>query len=360
MADTIGLLRKFSEAYGISGHEDEVRDLVVSHLADCGEFSTDGTGSLFCTQGTKGPRIMLAAHMDEIGFLVQNITTNGFLQLVAIGGWWTHTLLSQPVIVKTRHGKYIKGVIGSKPPHFLPDGQKNSLMSIDSLFVDVGAESDYEVKYKFGIRIGDPVIPDVPFTQLENPNRVMGKAFDNRAGLSAMVEVMQKLSHTDHPNILIGAATVQEEVGTRGARTAGATMQPDCVIVLEGPPADDTPGFSLADSQGTLGNGAQIRLFDPTAITNPRFANLVQDIAEKYDIPFQATVRRTGGTDAAALHLSGTGIPCIVLGIPTRYIHAHRGVLDIRDYEAVVALTIELVRNLDSKTVDELTNYLAK
>ncbi len=132
------------------------------------------------------------------------------------------------------------------------------------------------------------------------------------------------------------------------------------MLVLEGPPADDTPGFSAVDSQGSLGKGVQLRLFDPTAITNPRLAALAEDVATQCGIPFQLTVRRSGGTDAGALHISGRGIPCIVLGIPTRYIHAHRGVLDMRDYKAAVELTVALARALDAEAVKALTDYLPK
>ncbi len=360
MKTDMALLQQFSEARGISGHEDEVRALVAAELTGYGDFSADGTGSLFCVNGADGPRVMLAAHMDEIGFMVQNILPNGFLQLVGIGGWWPHTLLSQPVTVKTRSGRLIPGVIGSKPPHFLPEGQRNSVMSMDALFVDVGAESKEQVTAEFGIRPGDAVTPDVPFGRLAHPDRVVGKAFDNRAGLSVMVEAFRRLCDEGHPNTLIAAATVQEEVGTRGARTAGVAMQPDCVLVLEGPPADDTPGFSAVDSQGALGTGVQLRLFDPTAITNPRLAALAEDVATQCGIPFQLTVRRSGGTDAGALHISGRGIPCIVLGIPTRYIHAHRGVLDMRDYKAAVELTVALARALDAEAVKALTDYLPK
>lgn len=359
MAIDTNLLEKFSEAHGISGYEDDVRKLVIQELDGFGELSADGSGCLFSTHGVSGPRVMLAAHMDEIGFLVQHITGNGFLQLVGIGGWWPHTLLSQRVVVKTRYGRSIRGVIGSKPPHFLPEGQRNSVMSMDALFVDIGAESAEQARNEFGIHLGDPVVPDVEFARLENPVRVMGKAFDNRAGLSAMIEAFKILCREGHPNTLIAAATAQEEVGTRGARTAGAAMRPDCAIVLEGPPADDTPGFSTVDAQGALGAGVQVRLFDPTAITNPRLAALTEKVAVREGIPFQLTVRRSGGTDAGALHLSGKGVPCIVLGIPTRYIHAHHGVLDLRDYSAAIDLTVALARSLDRGTVEALTNYLS-
>ena len=358
MAIDSDLLKKFSEAHGISGHEDEVRALVAQELSGYGKFSADGSGCLFCTSGDSGPRVMLAAHMDEIGFLVQNITASGFLQLVGIGGWWPHTLLSQRVLVRTRSGRSVQGVIGSRPPHFLPEGQRNSVMAMDALFVDVGAESAEQVRNEFGIRLGDPVVPDTAFSRLENQFRVMGKAFDNRAGLAVMVEAFKALCRKGHPNTLIAAATVQEEVGTRGAKTAGAAMKPDCVIMLEAPPADDTPGFAPGDSQGALGDGVQIRLFDPTAITNPRLAALAEEVAVKASIPFQLTVRRSGGTDAGALHLSGKGVPCIVLGIPTRYIHSHNGVLDLRDYCAAAELAVALVRALDHEAVESLTQYL--
>lgn len=220
MAIDSDLLKKFSEAHGISGHEDEVRALVAQELSGYGKFSADGSGCLFCTSGDSGPRVMLAAHMDEIGFLVQNITASGFLQLVGIGGWWPHTLLSQRVLVRTRSGRSVQGVIGSRPPHFLPEGQRNSVMAMDALFVDVGAESAEQVRNEFGIRLGDPVVPDTAFSRLENQFRVMGKAFDNRAGLAVMVEAFKALCRKGHPNTLIAAATVQEEVGTRGAKTA--------------------------------------------------------------------------------------------------------------------------------------------
>ena len=153
------LLENFSNASGISGHEDEVRALFVSSLQGCGRFYTDKTGSTICEHGDSGPRIMLAAHMDEIGFLIQNITPQGFLQIVPIGGWWTHTLPSQRVIITTRSGEKIRGVIGSKPPHLLPESQKKSLMTMEALFIDIGAESADQAIHEFGVHPGDPVTP---------------------------------------------------------------------------------------------------------------------------------------------------------------------------------------------------------
>lgn len=352
------LIKTFSEAHGVSGHEQEIRSLLIECLSGCGDFSADRNGSIICSHGSEGPRIMLAAHMDEIGFMVQNILPAGFLQIVPIGGWWSHTLLSQRVEILTRSGQKVIGVTGSKPPHFLPEQERKNVMPVDAVFIDVGASSREQAENEFGIHIGDPVAPCVPFTTLNDPHRIMGKAFDNRAGLAAMVMVAKALCAEGHPNILQATATVQEEVGTRGAQTAAVAASPDCAIILEAPPADDTPGFNAAEAQGVLGKGVQIRLYDPTAITNPNLARLTEQTAIEAGIPYQLTVRRSGGTDAKALHVAQQGIPCIVLGIPTRYIHAHNGVLDTRDFDATVDLCIALVKKLDSETVAGLTNYL--
>ncbi len=345
-----------SDAHGISGHEGEVRGIFRRELKGLGQFSTGKAGNIYCTLGGGGPRVMLAAHMDEIGFLVQSVSPDGFLAIVPVGGWWNHTLPSQRVVVKTAEGRRIHGVIGAKPPHFLPEAQRNSLLPIDAMFIDIGAASAEEVA-EAGIRVGDPVAPDVQARPLETPRRWMGKAFDNRAGFYAMLQTVKRLAPEILPCRLTAAGTVQEEVGTRGAKTIAGDALPDCAVILEGPPADDSPGVTAGVRQGILGGGVQIRAFDPTAIMNPELVRLACRAAEENDIPFQLTVRRTGGTDAGALHLLGAGIPCVVLGIPARYIHAHNGILDERDLNAAVDLAVALVRRLDAATVASLTDY---
>lgn len=354
---SLDLLRSLSNAYGISGHEAPVREICVKELSGCGDFSCDKSGSLFCSRG-EGRTVMLAAHMDEVGFLVQNVTPDGFIQFVGIGGWWTHTLPSQRVVIRTAGGRHINGVVGSRPPHFLAESQRNTLQSMDVLFIDVGAESRAQAMEEMGINLGDPIIPDVEFCSTVNPHRFVGKAFDNRIGLSAAIEASRILAGRNLSCRLVTAGTVQEEVGLRGAKTAGARIQPDCAIILEAPPADDTPGFSPAESQGRMGAGVQIRAYDPTAIMNPRLVDFVRKTAERNGISFQMAVRRSGGTDAGALHLAGEGVPCVVLGVPTRYIHAHNGMMDIRDYRSMVDLLVELVSALDGDTVDSFTSYL--
>lgn len=354
----ISLLRELTEAHAISGHEDEVRAIFVNELEECGELSADRNGSVFCETGDEGPRVLVAGHMDEVGFMVQNITADGFIQFLGIGGWWEHNLLSQRVEILTRSGEKIIGVVSSRPPHFLPEAQRRQVMMIDQMFIDVGAESRRDVIENFKISLGDPIAPLSEFTALAKEDHFMAKAFDNRVGMAGAIQAGQILAQSSHPNRLILCGTVQEEVGLRGAKTAANFSRPDVAIILEGPPADDMPGFPRSDCQGRLGGGVQIRLYDPTAITNPRLARLAIETARAEGIPHQVTVRRSGGTDAGSFHLANHGIPSIVLGVPARYIHSHNSIIDVNDYLHMVALTIALVRKLDQQTVESLVTYL--
>ena len=354
----ISLLRELTEAHAVSGHEDEVRAIFVNELEECGELSADRNGSVFCETGDAGPRVLVAGHMDEVGFMVQNVTADGFIQFLGIGGWWEHNLLSQRVEILTRGGEKILGVVASRPPHFLPEAQRRQVMMIDQMFIDVGAESRRDVIENFGISLGDPIAPLSEFTALAKEDHFMAKAFDNRVGMAGTIQAGQILAQSTHPNRLILCGTVQEEVGLRGAKTAANFAKPDVAIILEGPPADDMPGFPRTDCQGRLGGGVQIRLYDPTAITNPRLARLAIETARAEGIPHQVTVRRSGGTDAGSFHLANDGVPSIVLGVPARYIHSHNAIIDLNDYLQMIALTIALVRKLDQQTVESLVTYL--
>lgn len=345
------LLQKCSNAGGVSGFEDDIRNVIADELAGCGTISRSISGNLICEKkGSEGaPTVALVVHMDEIGFMVQGITDDGFLLLVPLGGWWNHTLPSQRMTVITRDGRRIPGQIGTKPPHLLPESQRKQVMPDDALFVDIGASSKAEVE-ALGIRLGCCVVPDVQLQPLAVEHRWMGKAFDNRAGIYCMIQVMQAIKNEQLPCTVRAIATVQEEVGTRGARSLQDEMVPDFAIILEGPPADDTFGQSATCRQGVLGKGVQIRLYDPTNITPPAFADFVLNIAEKYGIAHQPTVRRTGGTDAAASYPHWFGTPSIVFGVPTRYIHSHNGILDDRDLQSTVELTLKVIRDIKNYT----------
>lgn len=338
------LLERCSNAAAPSGFEGEMRAVVKEELAGIARIRETKAGNIIAAVGPESgaKRVALVAHMDEIGFMVQGVTPDGFLLIVPLGGWWNHTLPSQRVLVHTRDGRRIPGQIGTRPPHLLPESQRHQVMPTEALFIDVGASSAEEVA-ALGIRLGCAVTPDVQMQGLAIPHRWMGKAFDNRAGVYAMIQTLKTLAQeTALPVTAEGIGTVQEEVGTRGARALDCP--PDFAVILEGPPADDTFGQSGICRQGVLGQGVQVRLFDPTNITPPELADWVLRVAAEEGIACQPTVRRTGGTDAAAAYPQWHGTPAIVLGVPTRYIHSHNGILDDRDLEACVALAAALVR----------------
>lgn len=342
------LLERCSQVAAPSGFEGPVRRLVREELASCATVVTHTSGNIVCSLPGSGPRVGLLAHLDEIGFMVQGVTPDGFLLVAPLGGWWNHTLPSQRMRVLTRDGRSITGQVGTKPPHLLPESQRKQVMATESLFVDVGASDAAEVE-ALGIRPGCAVAPDVALQPLAVPHRWMGKAFDNRAGVYAMIRSLQTLGREHLDCSLKGIGTVQEEVGTRGARALEEPL--DLAIILEGPPADDTLGQSAICRQGALGQGVQVRLYDPTNITPPALADWVLEVAAEENIPCQPAVRRTGGTDAAASYPNWQGRPAIVLGVPVRYIHAHNGILDDRDLESCVALVCALVRRLNERSI---------
>jgi putative aminopeptidase FrvX len=353
------LLRDFTEAHGAPGHEDDVRRLVQRELSPLGELTADRLGSVMLTLPGEGPRVMLTAHMDEVGFMVQHITDKGFLQIMPLGGWWTHTLLAQRVRVKNRAGQEIIGVVTSTPPHFLSEAERSKVIAIEHLYIDVGARSREDAIKRLGLALGDPIVPESSFFPREGSTLCVGKAFDNRAGLSALVHSLHIAAAGHRPCRLLGVATVQEEIGCRGALTAAALAQPDVAIVLECAPADDTPGHPAGAQQAKLGAGPQLRLMDPTALMNPRLNDLVIDLAAEKNIPLQVAVRRSGGTDAKHFHTHHLGVPTIVLSVPGRYIHSHQSVIDLQDYYATVSLVTALVQRLDQRTVESLTDFLA-
>lgn len=351
------LLKRLTEAHAVPGFEGEVRDIFVEELDGQGAIETDRNGSVLCHLEGKGPRVLLEAHMDEVGFRVQSILPDGMLRLVPVGGWWAHVLLAQQLTVKTSQGRKIHGVVGSKPPHFLPEAERSQVMALSDLFVDVGASSREEVE-SLGIRLGDPVAPRTQFEHLACGRRFVAKAFDNRVGMAGVIEAGKRLAKRKRGNHPILAGAVQEEVGLRGAQTLATLARPDVAIVLEGTPADDTPGFDPKSSQGALGEGVQIRLHDPSAIMHPGLAALAIEVATEKGIPHQVAVRQGGGTDAGRIHLSGEGVPCVVLGVPARYIHSHNSVIDLADYEAMVELSVALLSRLDAKEAARLVQYV--
>jgi putative aminopeptidase FrvX len=353
----VGLLARLTQAHGAPGSENEVRRIFRNELAK--ETRTDKTGNVFCwSKGTaEAPLVMLASHMDEVGFVVQTVTKSGLIKFLPLGGWWAHIVLGQRVRILTQEGAEIVGVVGAKPPHFLEGNEREKLMKIDDMFIDVGAGSSADARGRFGIRPGDSIVPDSSFVRMHDPDLLLCKAFDNRVGVALTIHALQLLDGIHRQNTVCGVGTVQEELGTRGAQTAVFSVNPDVAIVLEGPPADDLPDVPEDERQGALGRGVQVRLSDPSAIMNQYLARFVVKVAEECKIPHQIAVRKSGGTDARVIHLHRAGVPTIVLGVPARYIHTQNGILNVQDYLSALDLVLRLMERLDAGVVRSFTEF---
>jgi putative aminopeptidase FrvX len=348
------LLMELSSCPGPPGGEQQVARLIQSQLEDFCDIRYDGLGSLLAEKPGRleRPRLLLCAHMDEIGFMVQSITDKGFLRLQPLGSWNTLALAASRLVIHTGKGD-VPGVIPAIPPHFKK--QAESQRDTDEILADLGVFSRQEVQ-EVGVMLGDLVTP-APRFDIFGLKVVANKAWDDRAGCAAMVLAMQHLDKKVHSATVIAAGTVQEEVGGRGATTAVEVAKPDLAIVLEGAPADDLPGLAKDEPQGALGRGCQIRLYDPTTIVNRKLWQWARDLAAGHNIPHQLAVRQSGSTDARPIHVAHGGIPTLVLATPVRYIHSPVGLLHLDDFEATVALLKIIVETLDLKTFEYLTSY---
>lgn len=358
--ERINFLKQISEAFGPSGFEGEVIQIIKSYASRFSdEIRHDKLGSMaFVKKGRKeSPKVIVAGHIDEVGFIVTGITKEGFLNFRPIGGWFDQVLLSQRVTVKTRKGKII-GVIASKPPHLLKEEERNKVITIDRMYIDVGVSSKEEAE-KLGIRIGDPVVPWSPFMISNSGKVVFGKAFDDRIGAFIAIEALRyiKENNIDHPNTYYATTTVQEEVGLRGAQTVASLVDPDVAIIAEVDISGDVPEISPAEAPAVLGKGPSILTFDATMIPNEKLKEFVINVAEENKIPYQLSAVPRGGTDGGRIHLHKIGCPTVVVGVPTRHIHSHVGVLSLSDVENAVRLTVELIKRLDTETVNSFTTF---
>lgn len=346
------MLKELVEANGAPGFEGDVAALMARYLKGIGPITKDRLGSFICekTGDPKGPRVMLAGHLDEVGFLVKSVTKEGFVKFLGLGGWWGHVVLGQRLVIHTRKGPVL-GVVGSKPPHELREEDRKKVLELKDMYIDVGAASDFDVKKKLDIRPGDPILPESPFTVMANPNLLLAKAWDNRMGCALAAQVALELKGQKHPNTLFAVATVQEEVGLRGAQTSANKIRPDVAFALDVGIAHDTPG---TEGDEKLGGGPLVVIYDATSIPNPRLRDLVIDTADKLRIPLQYESVERGGTDAGRIHVSGEGVPSLSLGVAARYIHSHVSIIDRRDFDMTVKLLVAVVKRLDRKTVDGL------
>lgn len=348
MAD-LKMLEAFCQAEGISGYEKEATRVMKSYLDGyCDEIFYDHIGSIIGRKKGNGPKVLLTGHIDEIGFVVKEITEGGFLRIHPVGGWSTHVMLSQPVTITTREGRKCPGIIGDSKK---PGGERNSLMPMSDVYVDLGVDSKEEAE-SLGIRIGDPVCPKADFTVMNNPNYVSAKAWDDRVGAAICTDVIRAMKNVDLNCDLYVAGTVQEEVGCRGAKTVGQMIAPDLSIAIDVGGENDEPNGPKGHA--VLGTGAAICIQDMSALAHSGLVEHLETICKANDIKYTIYVLGYGGTDSGELSKVGAGSVNLTISVPSRHIHSHNSMIHLGDYDAIVALLCEFVKTFDDKTLEYL------
>ena len=348
------MIAEISNANGVSGFEDDVVSAILPYAEEVGETKVDRMRNVFIRRrentGSR-PVVQLDAHSDEVGFMVQAICPNGTLRIIPIGGWVSSNIPAHKVWVRNRYGKYIPGITASKPPHFMTEQERGASLDMKDITVDVGAVSREEAIEVYGIRIGEPVAPDVTFTYSEDNDLMVGKSFDCRLGCAAILKTLHELSGQELAVDIVGACASQEEVGVRGATVTAQVIQPDVAIVFEGCPADDTCVEPYM-VQTAIKRGPMLRHIDARMITAPRYQRYALDLAEELRIPVQEAVRAAGSTNGAAIHLTGRGVPTIVIGVPVRYAHTHYGISAYADFDNAVKLACEILKRMDAALIE--------
>src|SRR5699024_2092843 len=328
--DTLEMFRTLTELQGAPGDEVRVREFMAAELEKyADDVVYDNLGSVFGVRRGEGPRVMVAGHMDEVGFMITQITENGMLRFQPLGGWWNQVMLAQRVQIMTDKG-IITGVIGSIPPHLLTEAVRAKPMEIKNMLIDIGAD-DREDALAIGVKPGDTVVPICPFTPMANEKKIMAKAWANRYGCGLAIELLKEVHGEKLPNTLYAGATVKEEVGLRGAQTAANLIEPDIFYALDASPANDMSGDK--EQFGQLGKGTLLRIQDRTMITHHGMREFILDTAESNQIPYQYFVS-PGGTDAGRVHTANDGVPSAVIGICSRYIHTSSSIIHVDDYAA--------------------------
>lgn len=350
------MLKELSMLNGIPGNERQVRKYMASKMEDKAEISYDNLGSIIGKKVGKagGPKIMVAGHMDEVGFMVTTITDEGYVKFTTAGGWWSQVMLAQQMTITNGAGKEIRGVIGAKAPHILTPEERKSPVDMKNMYLDLGVENKEEAQ-GLGIKPGDMITPYIEFQELSNKKFLLGKAWDNRAGCAAAMQVLENVKGKEHNNEYYAVGTVMEEVGLRGAKTSTHKIMPDIGIALDTTIAFDFPG---GDKNTKLGAGVGIMFKDGSMVGHKGLRDYVIALCEEQEIPYQLTYLNSGGTDGGAMHMTAAGVPTIALAIPVRYLHSHTSIMHTDDYDAMVKLTTLLVERLDAETVEKITyNY---
>ena len=348
-------LKELSETCGVSGFENRVKNLLVNRLKGVTKVSYDNLGSaVFTLKANKDkPKIMIASHMDEIGFLVKHITDDGFLKFVCLGGWWEQVMLGQRVTIHGSKGDLV-GVIGSKPPHILPAEERNKIVQKKDMYIDIGVENKEEA-FKLGVTPGCAVTPYAEFAIMGHKENLLGKAWDNRIGCAIMTEVMEILAKEKTlPATVCGVATVQEEVGLRGAQTSVNMLKPEIAFIVDTCVAGGTPGVNDDIAPAKIGEGVAITIYDAGMIPNTALRDFAYEIAKEEGLKTQVSISEGGATDGARVHLAQEGVLTLTLSIATRYIHSHQSIINYKDYKDAVQLLVAMIKKLNGEKYSEL------
>jgi tetrahedral aminopeptidase len=342
--DTYSLLETLCNIPGVPGFEDQVREAIASLVAPLADSArVDALGNLLVTRkGKTNYKLMLDAHMDEIGFMVQHINERGFIRFTALGSWDARLLLSHAPTICTRDGKRLPGVIGTSPPHILKAAERDTVIQVDDMFIDIGAKSKQEVA-EMGVRVGDQIVIHYPFCRVGSDS-VMGKALDDRVACALIIKTLEALQGVEIDATIIGAFVVSEERGMVGARTAAFQIEPDLAIALEAGVAADIPGVAEQRQPNGLDKGPSLTVADNSFIVPQRMVRALERIAEQEGIRYQIKTPGTGGTDAGAIHQSRGGVLSGVLSVPCRYIHSPFSMCRLSDFDATSRLLTAFCR----------------
>jgi len=353
---TVALLQQITDTPGPPGFEEPIRKVMVDLMKPlASSIAFDGLGSIIATQGTSGPRVMVDAHMDELGGMIRRVTPRGLLTMQMLGGWLDQALVDQRWTIIGSKGP-VRAVTGIRDVHVVPAEERTRVYSRDTLFLDVGATSEAEVA-AMGIAPGDPVVPDAPFTVLNGTDNYLAKGWDDRVGCGVVIEAMRRLATLPHPNQILWTITTQEEVGLRGAEAAAAAVKPAIAVALEGGITGDVFPGRAEETQAKLGAGPGIFLYDSSALPNRKLTQLVKQTAAAKKLPLQTDLVQGYGDDSAELQRSNGGVPTVNLVVPIRYTHSHNGIMNRRDFDQMVELLVALLQKLDEATVNGIRDF---
>ncbi len=353
---TVSLLERLSNAAGPPGAEEPVRAIMVDAMKPLAStLRYDGMGSVIAQAGETGPRIMIDAHMDELGGMVRRVAPNGTLTMQMLGGWLDQALVDQRWIIIGSKGP-VHAVTGIRDIHVVPAEERTKVYPRDMLSLDIGAKDPQEAA-AMGIEPGDPVVPDSPFLVLNGSDNYLGKAWDDRIGCAVLIETMQRMAKLKHPNQLFFVATTQEEIGLRGARSAAQIVKPDIGLAIEGGITGDVYAGHPDETQEKLGAGPGIFLYDSSALPNRKLVALVRKTAADKKIPLQLDLVQGYGDDSAEMQESNGGTPTLNFVVPVRYTHAHNGIVNRRDFDQMVDLLAAVISGLDQSAVGEVRDF---